>query len=77
MARLTPLLLQVSLIRDTSTLGTLREMLVLIRLLGQTTPAVLPSITPSAGKLVSPSDEGGRCLSVVILTRHSSVLLFN
>ncbi|KAJ7387116.1 Mediator of RNA polymerase II transcription subunit 16 [Desmophyllum pertusum] len=32
----------VSLIRDTSTLGTLREMLVLIRLWGQTTPAVLP-----------------------------------
>lgn len=40
----------VSLIRDTSTLGTLREMLVLIRLWGQTTPAVLPSITPSADK---------------------------
>lgn len=40
----------VSLIRDTSTLGTLREMLVLIRLWGQTTPGVLPSITPSADK---------------------------
>ncbi|XP_078363146.1 mediator of RNA polymerase II transcription subunit 16-like isoform X2 [Oculina patagonica] len=40
----------VSLIRDTSTLGTLREMLVLIRLWGQTTPSVLPSITPSADK---------------------------
>lgn len=40
----------VSLIRDTNTLGTLREMLVLIRLWGQTTPTVLPSITPSADK---------------------------
>jgi len=40
----------VSLIRDTSTLGTLREMLVLIRFWGQTTPTVLPSITPSAEK---------------------------
>jgi len=49
--------LQVSLIRDTSTLGTLREMLVLIRFWGQTTPTVLPSITPSAGKITSPSGD--------------------
>lgn len=49
------LMLQVSLIRDTNTLGTLREMLVLIRLWGQTTPTVLPSITPSAGKIARPS----------------------
>jgi len=45
-------MLQVSLIRDTNTLGTLREMLVLIRLWGQTTPTVLPSITPSAGRII-------------------------
>ena len=48
---MTGLTLQVSLVRDTNTLGTLREMLVLIRLWGQTTPTVLPSITPSAGKI--------------------------
>ncbi|KAK2573990.1 Mediator of RNA polymerase II transcription subunit 16 [Acropora cervicornis] len=40
----------VSLMRDTNFLATLREMLVLIRLWGQTTPGVLPSITPSADK---------------------------
>lgn len=40
----------VSLMRDTGFLATLREMLVLIRLWGQTTPGVLPSITPSADK---------------------------
>lgn len=40
----------VSLMRDTSFLGTLREMLILIRLWGQTTPGILPSITPSADK---------------------------
>lgn len=45
------------MIRDTNTLGTLREMLVLIRLWGQTTPAVLPSITPSAGMFSSPNSD--------------------
>lgn len=40
----------VSLIHDTSTLGTIREMLILIRLWGQSTPGILPSITPSADK---------------------------
>ena len=54
-SNMTGLTLQVSLVRDTNTLGTLREMLVLIRLWGQTTPTVLPSITPSAGKIARPS----------------------
>jgi len=52
-------MLQVSLIRDAITLGTLRRMLVLIRLWGQTTPTVLPSITPSAGNIIRSS--GDKC----------------
>lgn len=40
----------VSLVRDTSTLSTLREMLILIRIWGQSTPNILPAITPSADK---------------------------
>lgn len=45
-------LFKVSLVRDTSFLAMLREMLILIRLWGQTTPGILPSITPSAGTVV-------------------------
>lgn len=40
----------VSLARDTSILGMLREMLILIRVWSQNTPGILPSITPSADK---------------------------